>query len=139
MQMALDQDKKVQENRVRRLAHRRGFDLSKSRRRDEYAVDFGEWSLTRGTIKGEGGSFPMQTRTFPTLEDVEAFVTDVPRIEIELRNEGQIYVESKGKNRDKLQSLVREAVRLRMPIDAVAHVASPVPLADIAELAGGDA
>ena len=38
---------KARENRVRRKAQRRGYFLSKSRRRDELAADYGEWYLLR--------------------------------------------------------------------------------------------
>ena len=34
---------KVRENRLRRMAARRGFRLEKSRRRDSYALDYGRW------------------------------------------------------------------------------------------------
>lgn len=36
---------KVRENRLRRVAERRGLALTKSRRRDERAVDFGTYQL----------------------------------------------------------------------------------------------
>jgi hypothetical protein len=56
---------KVRENRLRRVAGRRGWTLSKSRRRDPLAVDFGTWTLT-----GPG----RKARTFPDLDAVEAFL-----------------------------------------------------------------
>ena len=37
---------RVQEQRVRRVAARRGFSVHKSRRRDPLALDFGSWQLT---------------------------------------------------------------------------------------------
>lgn len=36
---------KVRENRLRRMAERRGFILEKSRRRDKRAVDYGRYRL----------------------------------------------------------------------------------------------
>lgn len=38
-------DEKVRENRLRNTARRRGWELSKSRRRDPLATDFGVWSI----------------------------------------------------------------------------------------------
>jgi hypothetical protein len=45
-------EEKVRENRLRRVAARRGMRLVKSRRRDPYALDFGHfWLLDRaGTV-----------------------------------------------------------------------------------------
>lgn len=37
---------KVQENRVRRIATRRGYTVEKSKRRDTQATDYGRWTLT---------------------------------------------------------------------------------------------
>jgi hypothetical protein len=37
----MDGDDKVRENRLRRMAQRRGMQLQKSRRRDPNAIDFG--------------------------------------------------------------------------------------------------
>ena len=43
---ALDMtDEKVRENKVRRVAERRGFTVVKSRRRDPMAVDYGRFQL----------------------------------------------------------------------------------------------
>jgi hypothetical protein len=56
---------KVRENRLRRVAGRRGWTLSKSRRRDPLAVDYGIWTLT-----GPG----RKAKTFPDLDAVEAFL-----------------------------------------------------------------
>ncbi len=135
--MPIDQNEKVRENRLRRTAERRGYGLSKSRRRDEYAVDFGQWKLTKGAIKGEAGTLTMQTITFPSLDAVEAYLSNAP-IEIELRAAGRAYIESRGKNSDDLAALAREAIRMGMAPDAVAFAAE-VPAADIRKLAGGGA
>jgi len=132
----MDQAEKVRENRLRRIAERRGYRLNKSRRRDEFAVDFGQWSLTRGAIGVGASSLAMRTITLPSLDDVEVYLLEVPKIEVELRREGQAYVESGGQNRDTLQVLVREAIRLGMPLEAVAH-ASEVPVEDITPLSEG--
>jgi len=45
-------DAKVRENRVRRAADRQGLRLSRTRRRDPLAVDFGTYTLTdtSGTV-----------------------------------------------------------------------------------------
>jgi hypothetical protein len=37
----MDQDTKVRENRMRRAAERRGYRLTKSRRKDPYALGYG--------------------------------------------------------------------------------------------------
>jgi hypothetical protein len=41
----MDTEEKVRENRVRRMAERRGLHLEKSRRRDPQAVDYGTYQL----------------------------------------------------------------------------------------------
>jgi hypothetical protein len=38
-----DQEEKVRENRLRRMAARQGLAIHKSRRRDPRAIDFGHW------------------------------------------------------------------------------------------------
>jgi hypothetical protein len=43
--MAADQAEKVRENKLRRMADRRGYDLAKSRARDPQAPDYGRWTL----------------------------------------------------------------------------------------------
>ena len=45
-----------------------------------------------------------------------------PKIEAELRSAGRAYLESKGANRDEIQPLVREASKLGLPAEAIAHV-----------------
>jgi hypothetical protein len=49
-------EQKVRENRLRRVAARRGLRLVKSRRRDEKALDFGRyWLLSRaGSVIAAG-------------------------------------------------------------------------------------
>jgi hypothetical protein len=71
----MDQSEKVRENRLREVAKRRGYELSKSRRRDPLAVDFGKWYLTRGSMEGPGGGkAPMGTVTLESLDSVESFL-----------------------------------------------------------------
>lgn len=41
----MEQSLKVRENRVRRVASRRGMEVQKSKRRDERAIDFGGYML----------------------------------------------------------------------------------------------
>ena len=47
---------KAEENRLRRVAQRRGLRLEKSRRRDPNALDYGQWWVmdesTRGLVFG---------------------------------------------------------------------------------------
>ena len=69
--MQADQDEKVRENRVRRVAARRGYELRKSRRRDPLAVDYGHWYLTRGSINGMATG---RVTGFDDLDAVEAFL-----------------------------------------------------------------
>jgi len=47
---------KVRENRLREAAKRQGLELSKSRRRDPRALDFGRWQVidaSRGAVVAE--------------------------------------------------------------------------------------
>jgi len=66
----MDQAEKVRENRLRQVAQRRGYTLSKSRRRDPLAVDYGKWRLSTASIDGllTGGT------ELDSLDDVEAFL-----------------------------------------------------------------
>ena len=41
----MERSEKVRENRLRRVAYRRGLRLMKSRRRDPMAIDYGGWML----------------------------------------------------------------------------------------------
>lgn len=53
----MDQDEKVRENRLRRMAHRLGLDIKKSRVRTVHVDDWGEYSVvdreTREVVAGE--------------------------------------------------------------------------------------
>jgi hypothetical protein len=51
--MTTDDQDKARENRLRRMAGRQGYTLTKSRRRDPLAADYGLWWITneRGTLQ----------------------------------------------------------------------------------------
>jgi hypothetical protein len=70
--------KKVRENRLRRVAERRGYRLLKSRRRDPEALDYGGYMLidsqTNAVILG---GTPVGFSA--TLEDVEAYFSEPRR------------------------------------------------------------
>lgn len=70
-----DQEDKVRENRLRRMAARQGLRLEKSRRRDPRALDYGGWMIVdlRSNAVVAGGS-PIPFRL--SLDDVEAWLTD---------------------------------------------------------------
>jgi hypothetical protein len=65
----------VQENRVRRVAKRRGFTLRRSARRDRQALDYGKYWLRR-TCSGVyvfGGTYGEE------LDEVEAWLNSYVR------------------------------------------------------------
>lgn len=66
MLRCMDQDEKVRENKIRRMAERQGYRLVKSRRRDPRATDYGVCEL----VPGKG-----KPRAFKSIDDVEAFLT----------------------------------------------------------------
>jgi hypothetical protein len=119
----MEQAEKVRENRLRAMAKRQGRELSKSRRRDPYALDYGHW-----TIFEQDGT----EQTVTDLDAVEAYLR-TPKIEVELRRAGREYIVSGAANRDQLRPLVREAITKGMQPGAV-EIVSGVPLADITEL-----
>jgi len=61
-----EQAEKVRENRIRRMAERQGLALSKSRRRDPRALDFGVYRLIDG-----GGRVVLETTD---ADEVEAYL-----------------------------------------------------------------
>lgn len=61
----MDEDLKVRERRLRRMAARQGYKLHKSRRRDPHATDFGKYQLARGAA----------VTKLLTLDEVEARLT----------------------------------------------------------------
>ncbi|KQO69054.1 hypothetical protein ASF22_18550 [Methylobacterium sp. Leaf87] len=73
MIIEMDQSEKVRENRIRRMAERRGMRLEKSKRRDPKAIDFGGYMLI-DTAKNFAvvGSDPYPYSA--SLEDVEGWL-----------------------------------------------------------------
>lgn len=64
----MDQDEKVRENRARRAAERQGLQLTRSRRRDVRALDYGKYWLLRDgetVTPAEGVG----------LDEIEAYLT----------------------------------------------------------------
>jgi hypothetical protein len=129
MQMATDQDEKVRENRLRRIAERAGLRLEKSRRRDPRAIDYDCWQLV-------GSDSRVTERPMMSLDAVEAFL-ESPLV-VELRRAGRAYVESHGGNRDELQQLVREGMQMGMPAEPVAFLTGLAP-EDVAAMSRGGA
>jgi hypothetical protein len=66
-----DQDVKVRENRLRRMAERQGVRLQKSRRRDRWALDYGHWAI----VDSRHGRTVLYG---VTIDDVEAWLTREP-------------------------------------------------------------
>jgi hypothetical protein len=56
---------KVRENKARRAVERQGYRLSRSRRRDPRAVDYGRYTITNGTAT--------PVAELPNLDAVEAW------------------------------------------------------------------
>jgi Cdc6-like AAA superfamily ATPase len=75
----VEQDEKVRENRLRRMAERQGLRLEKSRRRDPRAIDYGMYTLvdpnSNAIVAGAEGT----GRPNFSLDDVEAFLTSDER------------------------------------------------------------
>lgn len=67
-------EEKVRENRLRRMAERQGLKVSRSRRRDPRALDYGGYMLTDASTNGVvlGGS-PIAYSA--TLDEIEAYLT----------------------------------------------------------------
>lgn len=70
-------DDKVRENRLRRMAARQGLALTRSRRRDPRALDYGLYWLSRG--KGQITDSDDSVLSGVTLDEVEAYLTREPR------------------------------------------------------------
>jgi hypothetical protein len=68
--MAVSQDEKVRENRLRRMADRQGLKLTRSRRRDPRALDYGLYWLAEirsdTLVTSESGM---------TIDQIEAWLT----------------------------------------------------------------
>lgn len=70
---SMSEDAKVRENRLRRVAERQGLILSKSRRRDHLALDFGRWMiLDRATQAVVAGADPRDYSL--STDDVEQYL-----------------------------------------------------------------
>lgn len=66
---------KIQENRVRRMAERQGLTLSKSRRRDPKALDFGGYMLINASTNTVvAGSDPSPYSL--SLDEAEGWLND---------------------------------------------------------------
>jgi hypothetical protein len=66
---------KVRENRLRRMAERQGLRLTRSRRRDPRAIDYGGYMIVdaeTNVVMAGGTPVPF----FLSLDDVEAWLTD---------------------------------------------------------------
>jgi len=88
----MDHEDKVRENRLRRMAERRGFLLKKSRRRDPGALGFGGFMLVNAETNAVVlGGHPFEYSA--DLDDIEAFLTEPP---LSSRNGGQPGVRLRG-------------------------------------------
>ena len=61
---------KVHEIKLRRMAERQGLRLSKTRRRDPRAIDYGTWTLSK-----EHPEATPPPDKFKSLEEVEEYLT----------------------------------------------------------------
>jgi hypothetical protein len=71
----MEQETKVLENRLRRMAERRGYRIEKSRRRDPMAVDFGGYQLI-DAFKNTVVLGCRQHEYDATLQEIESFLND---------------------------------------------------------------
>ncbi len=86
-------DEKVRENRLRRVAYRRGLRVHKSRRRDPAALDYGHLWLERwavqsdvdGSSSGEAWAGP-----FRSLDELEAYFAGSFSPELGFAGEGAV-------------------------------------------------
>ncbi len=69
----MDQDEKVRENRLRRMAERQGLALQKSRRRDPLALDYDRWTIADENGKAVAGTDKAGRATMD-LDGVEAYL-----------------------------------------------------------------
>lgn len=72
--MTTDTATKVRENRARRMAERQGLALTKTRRRDPRAVDFGTYKLVDSPLPGFAARRPGPPRGALTLDEVERWL-----------------------------------------------------------------
>jgi hypothetical protein len=73
--MTTDTTDKVRENRLRRMAERRGLKLVKSRRRDEHAWDYGMFMIVSVENNWVVAGTAATGRPEFTIDDVEAYLT----------------------------------------------------------------
>lgn len=66
--VTVDQAEKVRENRLRRMAERQGLTLTRSRRRDPRALDFGKYWLT------DANGVSVSPEQGIDIDEVEAFL-----------------------------------------------------------------
>jgi hypothetical protein len=85
--MASNTHEKVRENRLRRVADRQGYRLTKSRRRDPRAIDYGELWLVQEYVEDEGRwhqvasperSYDANIGPFESLDQLEAWLNANP-------------------------------------------------------------
>lgn len=69
-----DDDNKVRENRLRRMADRQGLRLVKSRRRDPRALGYGGYMLVDERNRVQAGE--LDSPRALSLDDVERYLTE---------------------------------------------------------------
>jgi hypothetical protein len=69
-------EEKVKENRLRRMAERRGFLLRKSRRRDRYALDYGYQLVDARTNSVVAANWVTERGYGLSLNEVEAWLDE---------------------------------------------------------------
>ena len=76
-----DQETKVKENRLRRIAQRRGYRLEKSRRRDPKAIDYDGFMLV-DALKNFAvfGYHPFAYSA--SIDDVESYLDEEPGVRL---------------------------------------------------------
>ena len=77
----MDAKERVRERRIRRMAERQGYKLSRSARRDPRALDYGKYSLI--DLRTRTRLFADELSNYgATLDQIEAFLTrDLDEIE----------------------------------------------------------
>jgi len=68
---------KIRENRIRRMAQRQGLQLTKTRRRDERAIDYGGYILVNDRYFCVFGTHN-SGRAMASLEEIENYLTSEP-------------------------------------------------------------
>ncbi len=118
----MDQDEKVRENRLRRMAERQGLALVKSRRRDPRAIDYDCWAIVDPESRVTRG------RPMLSLDDVEVALESAPIVD--LRRAWRAYLEHPDEaRRGVVRRLLREVTTLGLPAEAAAW-ATDIPPED---------